>query len=228
MGLEITKKYFKYKYNNPTSYAFHALALNYFVKHVLSKRNDETSTHLYFRLFRAGLVGDMLYKAGQMNIEDFEHNVNNEMLAALFESYLALARSVYDYLIIFLKERYGVEQDSFNDFLKKIKKGEYKEIDKKFRDHLDNKIFIDLRNFRDSVIHKTANLFVYVKDGEYMIKGTLYRDGKGSEKVDESLHSLMFKYTTSLLLLMSYIAKEVTGKTFKEQIKFLDTEAPTQ
>jgi hypothetical protein len=221
MGLEITKKYFKYRYDNPSSYAFHALALNYFVKHVLSKRKDKTSTHLYFRLFRTGIIGDMLYKAGQIHVEELEHDVNNEVLAALFESYLALARSIYDYLLIFLKEQYGVKQESFNDFLKKVNKGEYKEIDKKFRDHLDNKIFADLRNLRDSVIHKTANLSIYVKDGEYRIEGTLYRDDKVNERIDESLYALMMKYTTSLLLLMSYITEKATGIGFKEQTKLL-------
>lgn len=219
MSLEITKKYFKYNFDSPSSYAFHALTLNYFVKQVLSKKDNTISTNLYFRLFRTGIIGDILYKAGQDQIEDPDHGVNHEILAALFEGYLTLARSIYDYLLVFLKEQYGVKQDSYNKFLKKVKQGEYKDIDEKFRNHLDNKLFSDLRNLRDSVIHKTANLSIYVKDKKYRVEGTIYRDGGTKERVDESLYLLVFGYTTSLLLLMVYIAEKATGKSFKEQIQ---------
>jgi len=224
MSLEITNKHFKYDFKAPTSYAFHALVLNYFVKNVLSKRKDKTSVQIYFRLFRAGIIGDILYKAGEGQVEDIESEVNSEILAALFEGYLALARSIYDYLLIFLKEQYGVEQTSFNDFIKKVKQGKYEGIDEKFKRHLDNKLFSDLRNLRNSVIHKTANLFVYVKEKKYRIEGTIYRDDKTKESLDESLYLLVFGYTTSLLLLMSYIAEKETGKTLKEQLELRDSE----
>lgn len=228
MSLKITKQYFKYNFNTPSSYAFHALYLNYFVKNILTKRKDKTSMQLHFRLLRTGLIGDILYKAGQERVEQQEHEAGNEILAALFEGYLALARSIYDYLLIFLKEQYGVNQTSYNKFLKKVKNGEYAGIDKKFRKHLDNKLFLDLRNLRDSVIHKNANLLIHVKDNQYRVEGTIYRDDGTKELVDESLYILIFGYTTSLLLLMSYIAEKATGKTFKEQIKLEDIEVGEQ
>jgi len=223
IGVEPTKDSFKYSFNEPSSYAFHAVALNYFVKQVLSKRNDKKSTHLFFRLFRVGLIGDVLYKAGSKRVDNDEHDANHEMLAALFEGYLVLARSVYDYLLMYLKEQYGVEECSFNKFLKQIKKDKYKNINDKFKAHLNNKLFKDLRSLRDSVTHKTPNLMVYVKDGQYKIDGTIYRDDGTKEHFDESLYILIFGYTTSLLLLMSYIAESVTGKSFTEQIKDEDT-----
>lgn len=217
-----TKSYFKYSYDKPSSYAFHALALNYFVKEVLSKRNDKMSTQLYFRLFRTGLIGDILYKAGSEHVDNDEHTVNNEMLAALFEGYLVLARTIYDYLLIFLKEKYGVKEDSFNKFLKQLKNEKYAGIDKKFKDHLNNKLFSELRSLRDSVAHKTPNVMVYVKNGEYWVGGTIYRDDESRESFDESLHTLIFGYTTSLLLLMSYIAESATGKSLSEQLYIED------
>jgi hypothetical protein len=216
--IDLTKKYFKFNYDNPTSYAFHALALNYFVNEVLSKRKDKWSTQLFFRLFRTGMLGDILYKAGSKKIDSEEHDVNHEMLAVLFESYLVLARSIYDYLLVFLRKHYGVKESSFNKFLKQLNKDKYNNIDQKFKSHLGNKIFSDLRSLRDSITHKTANVGVYVKDGEYRVDGTIYRNDGTSERFDESLRMLIFGYTTSLLLLMSYIAEKETGKSFSDQI----------
>lgn len=219
MSLEITKKYFKYSFDKPSSYAFHALSQNYFVKNVLHKRKDKISSQMFFRLFRTGIIGDILYKAGEQEINDSKHDVNHEILAGLFESYLTLARSIYDYLLIFLKDQYNVEQKSFNKFLKKVQLGEYPGIEEKFRKHLDNKIFSDLRNLRDSSVHKTANVFIYVKNKKYIVEANVYNDDGGlKQKLDESLHTLIFGYTTGLLLLMAYIAEKETGKTFKEQI----------
>lgn len=219
MSLEITKKHFKYRFDKPSSYAFHALSQNYFVKNVLHKRKDKISSQIYFRLFRTGVIGDILYKAGEKEINNSDHDVNNEILAGLFESYLTLARSIYDYLLIFLKDQYGVEEKSFNKFLKKVQSGKYIEIEEKFRKHLNNKIFSDLRNLRDSSVHKTANVFIYVKNKKYRVDANVYSDGGVlKEKLDESLRTLIFVYTTGLLLLMAYIAEKETGKSFKEQI----------
>ncbi|MDO8590054.1 MAG: hypothetical protein Q7R69_02180 [bacterium] len=222
IGLDLTKNYFKYNFDKPSSYAFHAVALNYFVKEVLSKRNDKKSTQLFFRLFRVGLIGDILYKAGGKHIKNNEHDVNHEILAALFEGYLVLARSVYDYLLVFLKEQYGVEELSFNKFLKQVKKEKYKGFNSKFKTHLNSKLFTDIISLRDSVTHKTPNLMVYVKNGKYRIDGTIYRDDGTRENFDESIHTLIFGYTTSLLLLMSYIAEGATGKSLAEQIRAQD------
>ena len=125
-------------------------------------------------MFRTGLLGDILYKAGSKKLTSNEHDANHEMLAALFEGYLVLARSIYDYLLVFLREKYGVQETSYNKFLKQVKKEKYKDFSERFREHLNNKLFTDLRSLRDSVTHKTANLMIYVKDGEYRVDGTIY------------------------------------------------------
>lgn len=223
-GIELNSKFIKYNYDTPSTYAFHALALGFFTKNVLSKRNDKTSSHLFFRLHRLGLIGDILYKAADLRIENKEHDANHEVLAALFESYLVLARTVYDYLVVFLKEQYDIKESSFNDFLKKLQKGNYLNIDKKFREHLNNKIFEDLRSLRDSVVHKTPILMIYVKNHKYYVDATLYRDGGEKERLDESLHTLIFSYTTSLLLLMAYISEKETGLSLSDQINMVTTE----
>ncbi len=224
LGIELGPHHFRYDYDKPSSYAFHAIVLNFFVKEVLTKRHDAKSTQLYFRLFRTGLLGDILYKAGSIKVQGEAHDVNNEMLAAVFESYLVLARSIYDYLLIYLKEQYGVEEASYNRFLKQVEKEKYKTFSTRFREHLKNRLFGDLRSLRDSVTHKTANLMIYIKDGEYRVDGTVYRDGGVSERLDESLHTLIFGYTTTLLLLMSYIAEGATGKSLSEQIDIQENE----
>lgn len=223
-GIELNSKYLKYNYDKPSSFAFHALVAGFFVKRILHKRKDKLSSHLFFRLFRLGFIGDMLFKAGEVYVENDEHDANHEIIAALFESYLVLARSVYDYLLIFLKEQYGVQEGSYNDFLKKLKKGNYENIDQKFRKHLSNTIFNDLRSLRDSVVHKTPTLMVYVKDNSYYVEGTMYRDDGTREEVDKPLYELIFSYTVSLLLLMAYISEKETGLSFSEQFNEIQTE----
>lgn len=95
-------------FDQPSSYAFHAIALNYFVFEVLQKKDDRKSTQLYFRLFRTGLIGDILYKKADEYLESEEHTAEMELLAGPFESYMFLVRSVYDYLLHFLREKYNV------------------------------------------------------------------------------------------------------------------------
>lgn len=220
MSVEFEKDYFKYSYNEPSSYGFHALSQNFFVEEVLAKRSDKKSTQLYFRLLRTGILGDVLYKAGELSLESEEHNASNEILAVMFEAYLTHARSIYDYLLVFLREKYGVKETSFSRFLKRVKDGQYKGLNTKFRKHLDNKLFSDLRNLRDSVVHRTPNLMVYVKGRKFWVDGTLYRDDGSKEEFDESLLKLMFGYTSSLLLLMSYIAEAETGQSLSAQLKW--------
>jgi len=207
-------------FKQPTTYGFTAVALNYFVEEILKKREDLKSKHLYFRLFRTGVIGDILYKKGEEYIESEEHEPDNELIAALFESYLFLARTVFDYLLHFLKEQYGVKESSFYAFLKKVESGHYPEIKGKFREHLINsKFFEEIRALRDSIKRQTPYIFVYVKDNKYRVEGTIYnRSGEKKESFDEELRLKMFGYSTALLILMAYIAESMTGFTLKEQI----------
>lgn len=217
---------FTVDFERPTTFAFHAIVLNYFVENVLQKKGDKKSRQLYFRLFRTGLIGDILYKKGDEDIKSEEHAAEMELLAALFESYLFLIRTIYDYLLHFLREKYGVQDNSFSSFLKKVQKGSYPEIDGKFREHLLNtKLFDEIRTLRDSIKRQTPYVFIYVKENKYWVDGTIYKRDGTKERFDDSLHAKIFAYTTALLLLMAYIAESVTGVTLKEQIDYSEKKA---
>mgnify|MGYP001574958879 FL=1 len=207
-------------FSESSTYAFTALTQTYFVKEILQKKDDKKSKQLYFRLFRTGLIGDILYKKGSESIKSEEHTAEMELLAALFESYLFLSRTIYDYLLHFLKDKYGVKDNSFNNFLKKLKKDDYSEIKGKFRKHLlKQKLFDEIRSLRDSIKRQTPYVFVYVKENIYWVNGTIFKRDGSKENFDDPLHTKIFAYTTGLLLLMSYIAESITGVSFKEQIK---------
>lgn len=209
-------------FDEPSSYAFHGIALNYFVFEILQKRDDKKSTQLYFRLFRTGLIGDILYKKSEEFIETQGHTAETELLAALFESYMFLVRSIYDYLLHFLKEKHNITDSSFSNFLKKVEKGNYPEIQGKFKDHLLNsKLFDEIRSLRDSIKRQTPYISLYVKENHYWIRGTIYKRDGTTEKLDASLHMKMFSYTTALMLLMSYIAENATGKNLQEQLEYM-------
>ncbi len=224
--MKIPKNKFIIDFQKPSSYAFHAVFLNYFVYEVLQKKDDRKSKQLYFRLFRTGLIGDILYKKAEEYIVSEEHTVEMELLAGLFESYMFLVRSIYDYLLHFLKDEYDVQDNSFSDFLKKVEKGNYPEIQGKFRDHLlKTKLFDEIRSLRDSIKRQTPYIFLYVKENQYWIDGVIYKRDGSKEKFDDTLHTKIFAYTTALLLLMSYIAEsygldEFTG-TYTETSKAL-------
>jgi len=138
------KDYFVIDFTQASTYAFFGLSQNYFVKEVLEKRDDKKSKQLYFRLFRTGLVGDILFKKGTKHIESENHTAEMELLAGLFESYMFLIRTIYDYLLHFLK-KYNVKESSFNDFLKKVKNDKYPALDEKFKKHLLNTRLFDER-----------------------------------------------------------------------------------
>jgi len=213
--------HFVINFNKRTSYGFHAVVLNYFVDQVLAKSKDLKTMHIYFRLFRTGIIGDILYKQGQKVIKGDENFAEEQFLASLFESYMFLARSIYDYLLHFLKQKYKIDDNSFHRFINKIKKEKYPEIEGKLRDHLKNsKIFEDTRDLRDSIKQKTSNIDVYVKNNKYWVSGTVYKRNGEKEKFDDSLYLKMFGYTTGLLLLMSYLAENITGISLKEQLKY--------
>jgi hypothetical protein len=163
-------------FNKRTSYGFHAVVLNYFVDQILAKSKDLKTTHVYFRLFRTGIIGDILYKQGQRVIKGDENFAEEQFLASLFESYMFLARSIYDYLLHFLKQKYKINDNSFYRLINKIKEGKYPEIEGKLRDHLKNgKIFEETRDLRDSIKQKTSNIDVYVKNNKYWVSGTIYK-----------------------------------------------------
>jgi len=216
---------FVIKFDEPTTFAFHSIFLNYFVAHVLKRRDDAKSSQLYFRLFRTGLIGDILYKRANEHVPNKGHSAECELLAALFESYLFLARTVYDYLLHYLENERGVKDASFAKFLKKVRDGKYEKLGKKFRDHLQKqKIFDNLRALRDSVKQKTSHVVITVKNNAYHVEATMYdRDGKKTE-IDESLHTQMFGYTVSLAMLMTYLSEELTGVSFKDQLIQMEME----
>ena len=209
-------------FGEKTTYGFHGIALNYFVEEVLKKRDDKKSKQLYFRLFRTGLIGDILYKNGSERIDSEEHSAENELLAALFESYVFLVRTIFDYLLHFLEDKYGVKDESFYDFVKKVKDGKYPEIKGKLREHIKKvKLFEEIRALRDSIKRQTPYISVYVKDNIYWVDGTIYgRDGGKKEDFDQPLRTLVFGYTSALLLLMSYMAESITGVSLKEQMEY--------
>ena len=215
------KDYFVIDFTQASTYAFFGLSQNYFVKEVLEKRDDKKSKQLYFRLFRTGLVGDILFKKGTERIESEDHTAEMELLAGLFESYMFLIRTIYDYLLHFLKDKYKVKESSFNDFLKKVKNDKYPALDEKFKKHLLNtRLFDEIRMLRDSIKRQTPYIFIYVKENIYWVDGIMYKRDGAKQKFDDPLHSKIFAYTTALLLLMSYIAEIETGKTLKEQIEY--------
>src|SRR5690606_17372745 len=100
--------------------------------------------------------------------------------------------------------------------------GNYPEIKGKFKDYLLNtKLFEEIRSLRDSIKRQTPYIFIYVKENRYWIDGTIYKRDGSKERFDDPLHTKVFAYTTALLLLMSYIAESATGKTLKEQLKYM-------
>lgn len=213
--------HFVVNFNKRTSYGFHALVLNYFVDQVLAKNVDLKATQIYFRLFRTGIIGDILYKQGQKVIKINENFAETQFLAALFESYMFLTRSIYDFLLHFFKQKYKINDNSFHRFINNIRKEKYLEIEGKLRGYLkSSKIFEETRDLRDSIKYKTSNVDVYIKNNKYWVSGTIYKRNGEKEKFDDSLYLKMFGYTTGLFMLMSYLAENLTGVSFKEQIKY--------
>jgi hypothetical protein len=217
------KKHFEIDFEEETTYGFSALFSNYFVKEVLNKQNDSKSIELFFRLFRTGLIGDILYKKGmEKKVGSDKDTAERQFLAAMFECYVLLVRTIYDYLMHFLKKHHGQGRYSYSDFLKKIKKGDYPEINGRFREYITkNTIFDEVRALRDSIKEKTPHIDIYVKDHKYYVTGIIYeRNGNTKEVFDEPLQIKIFLYSTGLLLLMSYIAESMTGVSLKEQIEY--------
>lgn len=214
------KNHFDIDFGKETTYGFSALFFNYFVEKILKKQNDSKSTELFFRLFRTGLIGDILYKKGEEKIDSEKDSAEGQFLAALFESYVFLVRTIYDYLMHFLKKHHGQGRYSYNDFLKKIRNGDYPKITGRFREYITkNTIFDEVRALRDSIKEKTPHIDVYVKDHTYYVTGIIYeRNGNTREVFNELLRVKIFLYSTGLLLLMSYIAESMTGVSLKEQI----------
>jgi hypothetical protein len=211
--------HFVINFNKKTSFGFHALALNYFVDEVLMKKKDGKTFQVYFRLFRTGIIGDILYKKGQERVTK-ENFAEMQFLAALFESYLFLVRSIYDYLLHFLKESRGVKDTHYKDFINKIKKGKYPEIEGKLREYLiKTKIFEEVRDLRDSIKWRTANIDIYVKNNIYWVSGIIYKRAGEKESFNERLGLKIFGYTAGLFILMSYMAENLTGVQLKEQLK---------
>lgn len=186
---------------------------------------DSKSDELYFRLFRTGIIGDLLFKNGKKYVRK-ERESENQFLAALFESYLFLIRTIYDYLLHYLKVNYGVQERSFNNFIKKIKKGHYPEIKGRLRTHLvNNSFFEEVRALRDSIKEKTPHVYIYVKNNRYWVKGTIFdRNGNRKESFNQTLYYKMFAYSAGLLILMTFIVENMTGVSFKDQLNMLKSE----
>ncbi len=210
---------FTINFNEATEYGYTAIMSNYFVEEILKKQTDLKSKQIFFRLFRTAIIGDILFKKSKELCTN-EDEAENQFLAALFESYMFLVRTIYDYMMHYMKE-YGVNETSFNDLIKKIKKGGYPEIKGKLRKNINDSPFFDeIRSLRDSIKRQTPYIFVYVKNSEYRISGTIYKRDGSKEDFDETLYLKIFGYSTALLLLMSYIAENKTGVSLKDQFKY--------
>lgn len=215
----MAKDQFIINFAESSSFCFTGIALNYFATEILSKRNDLKSKQLFFRLFRTGIIGDILYKKGRKYVKSEEHRAENELIAALFESYMFLLRTIYDYLLQFLHEKYSVRENSFYKFIKKIRNGEYPEIKGKLRYYLQSESFEEIRALRDSIKRQTPYIFIYVKDHRYQVEGTIYKRDGQREKFDEKLRVKILGYSAVLFLLMSYMAESITGISLNEQFE---------
>ncbi len=225
----LTNHQFIIKFDEPTSYGYTAIVSNYFVEEILKKKigtKDLKSKQIFFRLFRTGILGDILYKKGEEYIKSEDNFAETEFLAVIFESYMFLVRSIYDYMLHFLNKKFDIKENSFHKFISKIEKDDYPKITGKFRDHLKrNKLFKEIRDLRDSIKQKTPYIFIYIKDHKYRVEGTIYKRNGTKETFDELLYLKIFGYSTALLLLMSYITENMTSISFKDQIKHLKQKA---
>lgn len=159
---EIQNNKFVIDFNQKTSYGFNGIYHSFFIHKILLEQNDQKSKQLYSRLIRTGIIGDILYK--KVNKTNRSKKVEIEFLAGLFESYMFLIRTIYDYLLHFFR-KYDVNDNSFNNFLKKIKKGNYNAIDGKLRSFLQRTdIFDEVRSLRDSIKMKTPNISIFIKN----------------------------------------------------------------
>jgi len=217
---------FVINFEDKSSFCFHSVTQNYFVKEILTKRNDKKSKQLFFRLLRVGIIGDILYKAGEKKMKSEEHSSECEFLAALFESYIFLVRTLYDYFLHLLKNKHGIKENSFNKFVKKIKKGDYPEIKGKLRERIiKDKVFEEIRSLRDSIKQRTPYIFVYVKENKYYVDGTIYKRDGTQQNFDELLSAKIFSYSAALLILMSYIAENINGVSLKDQMDYQEKRA---
>jgi len=202
------------------NFGFNALNSGYFVNEILKKRTDLKSKQLFSRLIRTGIIGHILFEKGEEFVTK-EKITDKEFIAALFESYLFLVRTIYDYLLYFLKKQHRIEDNSFKKFINKLKRGDYPDIDKKLRKHiLSSKFFDEIRDLRDSIKQKTPYIFIYVKNNKYRVRGTIYKRNGGKKGFDEELCLKVFGYSAALVILMAYIAKDISGFSLEEQLSF--------
>jgi hypothetical protein len=195
-----------------TNIVFSVLYNSSFLNNGLKKEGiTKESSNIYFRIFRTAILGNILYKEGVRKIEE-EDEMESEIIALLFESFLFLIRSAYDQLLKSIKKSFKNElPEGFNNFIKNVKNGKYPEIDIKFKEYLlsERFNFEELRNFRNSMKMKTASVFVYVKNKTYHINASVYSDNKSGrlKEVDCELANLVLRYTISLSVLMFYLDK---------------------
>jgi len=194
--------------NKPGSSVFNLIYNNPFLKKGLKKQRNLKTAQIFIRIFRTAILGDILFKEGhKKNINGAEE----EVLAALFESFMFFLRSVYDYLLDTL--RYECKENlpqSFNDFVKKVKNGKYPEIKGRFREHLLKEAFNfeEIRDLRDSIKRKTASVYIYTKNKKPHIHAVVYGRNKSERHIiDTELSQIIFNYAAALLILMFYINK---------------------
>src|SRR5690606_10578099 len=113
-------------------------------------------------------------------IIDEDNSVEDEILAALFESYLFYLRSIYDYLLHYLKQFDKRGNRRFSKFLNDVENGKIKGLNDNLKNNLLNrKTFDEIRSLRDSIKRQTSLLTMNRdEDGELIVKASIYdRDG---------------------------------------------------
>jgi hypothetical protein len=191
----------------PIGPVFSLIYNNPLMKKGLKKERNLKTANIFSRLFRVATLGDILYKQGKRKFD--KEGAETEILAVFFESFIFLLRTVYDYLLDTLQ--YECKEklpESFNHFIKNIKKGRYPEIQGRFREHLLNKAFSfeEIRNLRDSIKRKTASVYIYLKDKTPYVHAIVYERNKSEKNIiDMELSQIVFNYTAIVSILMFYI-----------------------
>ncbi len=207
----------KINISGPSDIPFKFLYSNPVFEKILLPSNDPFFVEIKNRMFRTALLADSLYKKGK-EVAPKTPCVENEAIALLFECFIFMMRTIYDYLTDVLKKNLSKKEslpNSFNKFIKNIRNDKYPSIDGKLRkclieDHLD---FRNFKNLRDSIKQKTANVDVYSKKNMYYVRATYYDSNQDNKnKIDEALSLLIYKYTKSILVLTLLIDEQIKNK----------------
>ncbi|MFA5070304.1 MAG: hypothetical protein WC528_03400 [Patescibacteria group bacterium] len=173
--------------------------------------NRKKKKTLNYRLFRAGVLGDILYKLGGKNVKNNE--AENQVVAALTEYFIFNLRIIHDILL----EVIGLSLNkklpkSYNDLLKKIKSDDksFPEIKGDLRKHIIRYSagFEELRRIRNS-IKEDEILNILVKNNIYYVNVKGFGNTKNVRILyEKKLSEMIFNYTSFLFILMLIISQD--------------------